>query len=116
LSQERINAYANASGDHNPIHLEQAAASAAGLPSTIAHGLLTLGVACALVERWAGEGAFVERISCRFSAPVRAGEELHCHARVIEVEDGWSRLELDALTERGERALSKTVLHLRRRP
>ncbi|MGH7611690.1 MAG: MaoC family dehydratase, partial [Candidatus Dormibacteria bacterium] len=42
LSQERINAYANASGDHNPIHLEQAAASAAGLPSTIAHGLLTL--------------------------------------------------------------------------
>ena len=42
VSVEQIRRYAQASGDHNPIHLDQAFARSAGLPGVIAHGMLTM--------------------------------------------------------------------------
>lgn len=42
LRQEDIHAYAEASGDHNPLHLDPEAARAAGYPDVLAHGMLTL--------------------------------------------------------------------------
>ena len=42
VTQAEIDAYAEASGDHNPIHLDEYFARSVGLPGTIAHGLLTL--------------------------------------------------------------------------
>lgn len=113
VNQAVIAAYAEASGDHNPIHLDRDYAQRAGLPDTIAHGLLTLGTACAGVEGWASERAWVARISCRFSRPVRSGEELTCTAQVTEVGEGAAVLELAALTSQEERALTKTKVELR---
>jgi acyl dehydratase len=115
LTQERIAAYAEASGDHNPIHLDPEFARQAGLPSTIAHGLLTLGLACAQVEEWAGSDAWAARVSCRFSAPVPSGQELSCQVRVSASDGDAATLELEALTETGERALTRARVELRRR-
>ncbi|MGH7698214.1 MAG: MaoC family dehydratase [Candidatus Dormibacteria bacterium] len=115
LTQERIDAYARASGDHNPIHLDPAAARAAGLPSTIAHGLLTLGVACARIEAWGGAEAWVQRVSCRFAATVPAGEELTCRARVASRDADQVTLELEVRIGSGEPALSRARAELRRR-
>lgn len=52
ITNPMIQAYADASGDRNPIHLDESAAKAAGLPGVIAHGMLT----AALLEQkgWAG--------------------------------------------------------------
>src|SRR5439155_1044546 len=44
VTQAEIDAYAEASGDHNPIHVDADFARAVGLPGTIAHGLLELGI------------------------------------------------------------------------
>jgi enoyl-[acyl-carrier protein] reductase / trans-2-enoyl-CoA reductase (NAD+) len=44
ITQDWINRYSEASGDQNPIHLSEGAAKALGLSSTIAHGVLTLGL------------------------------------------------------------------------
>ncbi|HEY7976329.1 MAG TPA: MaoC family dehydratase N-terminal domain-containing protein, partial [Ktedonobacterales bacterium] len=41
VTQEQINAYAEVSGDHNPIHLDPATARSVGLEGTIAHGMLS---------------------------------------------------------------------------
>ncbi|HEY6538895.1 MAG TPA: MaoC family dehydratase [Candidatus Dormibacteraeota bacterium] len=113
LDQSVIAAYAEASGDHNPIHLDLEYARQAGLPATIAHGLLTLGTACAGVEAWAEGQAWTARVACRFSAPVPAGEEVVCTATVASADPKAATLDLSVLTSTGDRALSKARVELR---
>jgi acyl dehydratase len=113
LTQERIAAYAMASGDHNPIHLDPDYAMAAGLPSTIAHGLFTLGVAAAQIELWAQGSAWTSRVSCRFSAPLPSGQEVTGNPRVLETGPELAVFELEARNQSGERVLSRATLQLR---
>jgi acyl dehydratase len=63
--------YARASGDHNPIHLDDEAARAVGLPGRILHGLCTMALAGRAVEQVAGRQP--SRLAVRFSAPVALG-------------------------------------------
>jgi len=113
VTQELISAYANASGDHNPIHLDPTYAKMAGLPSTIAHGLLTLGMACAAIENWAAATAWSSRVSCRFSAPVPVGEELTCSAVVTAAGTDSAELDLMAVISNGDRPLTRAKVELR---
>ncbi|HUY10281.1 MAG TPA: MaoC family dehydratase [Candidatus Dormibacteraeota bacterium] len=113
ITQAVISAYAEASGDHNPIHLDLDYARRSGLPATIAHGLLTLGTACAGIESWAGNEGWVARVFCRFSAPVPAGEGITTTALVSAVEEDSAIVDLTVLTSTGERALTKAKVELR---
>ena len=114
LSQERIDSYAEASGDHNPIHLDPDFARAVGLPSTIAHGLLTLAAAVAPLERWAAEVAYVSKVTCRFSAPVPSGDVLSGQPEVREADPEQMVVILDARNGSGELALTRAEVALRR--
>ena len=113
LTQARIDAYAEASGDHNPIHLDPDFARAVGLPSTIAHGLLTLGAAAAQVELWAEGTAWASRVSCRFSAPLPSGQVVSGRAHVTEAEAAQASVEMEAENEGGERVLTRSLVELR---
>ncbi|WP_026924805.1 MaoC/PaaZ C-terminal domain-containing protein [Glycomyces arizonensis] len=65
--------YADASGDRNPIHLDEAAAKAAGLPDVIAHGMYTMGLVSRAILEWlasAGVDARITEFSARFAKPV----------------------------------------------
>lgn len=77
-SAEWTRRYAHASGDLNPIHLDDDAARAAGFPSVIAHGMSVLALACEeIADRFAaGDIGRVAAVGGRFSAPVPTGEEL----------------------------------------
>lgn len=70
--------YADASGDHNPIHLDEATARAVGLPGAINHGLGTLSlVAGGLVEHLAeGDASRLRRLGVRFTDLVFPGSDL----------------------------------------
>ncbi|WP_432563100.1 MaoC/PaaZ C-terminal domain-containing protein [Kineococcus sp. SYSU DK003] len=70
LSREDLRAYAEASGDRNPIHLDEATAKAVGLPDVIAHGMLTMGLAGTVVADWAGNPGAVVSYGTKFTAPV----------------------------------------------
>lgn len=61
--------YAAASGDHNPIHHDEAVALAVGLPGVIAHGMLTLALAARAVAVWTDDAEVVE-LGAKFTAPV----------------------------------------------
>src|SRR3989442_15773704 len=54
VTVEQIRAYAEASGDRNPIHLDEVFARSVGLPGVIAHGLLTMAFGAQLVTDWLG--------------------------------------------------------------
>jgi len=78
LNADLIPAYAHASGDHNPIHLDDTVAKAAGLPGVIGHGLWTMGVAQNLIiqQLCDGDPSRLQRLKVRFSKMVRPGDEL----------------------------------------
>jgi acyl dehydratase len=70
LSRDDLRAYAEASGDRNPIHLDEATARSVGLPDVIAHGMLTMGLAGTVVADWVGDPARVLSFGTKFTAPV----------------------------------------------
>lgn len=70
ITRADLRRYAEASGDHNPIHLEDGAAQALGLPGVVAHGMLTSALAIGVVAQWAGGADRVLATSIRFAGPV----------------------------------------------
>ena len=61
--------YAEASGDHNPIHQDETVARSVGLPGVIAHGMFTMALATRAVATWTGSAKVVE-LGCKFTNPV----------------------------------------------
>ena len=108
VTQEQISAYAEASGDANPIHVDPDFARMVGLPGTIAHGLLEMAILAEGVASWAGDYGSLQSLGCRFSKPLLPGETLTCTGRVTDVDTaaGLIHLELEATSDRGERVLT----------
>jgi meromycolic acid (3R)-3-hydroxyacyl-[acyl-carrier protein] dehydratase HadB len=108
VTQEQVNAYAQASGDHNPIHVDPNFARSVGLPGTIAHGLLDMGVLTEAVARWAGGYQQVASVACRFSKPLHPGETVTYTGRVVEIDEavGVATVQLQAVSSSGERVLT----------
>lgn len=100
LDRELLKAYADASGDHNPIHHNEEFALSVGLPNVIAHGMLTMALVGKYVADWAGGSAAVKEYSARFIKPVivPAGErvDLTVSASVSEVDGDRISLTLSA--------------------
>ena len=107
VTAEDVRAYAEAGGDTNPLHQDDAIARAAGFPGIIAHGMFTMGHLAACVARWAGGPERVRRLSSQFRAPVFMGEEILAGGRVrsvdvdrrIAVVDCWVTVERDGRTD-----------------
>ena len=108
VTQDQITAYAHASGDHNPIHVDPEFARSVGLPGTIAHGLLDMAILTEAVARWAGGYEQVASVACRFSKPLLPGETVTCTGRVTAIDEaeGIAILELEAISSSGERVLT----------
>lgn len=70
--------YAAASGDHNPIHVDENIAKMAGLPGIIVHGLCTMAFTSKVVidKLCGGDPGKLKRLAVRFSRPVRPGETI----------------------------------------
>jgi acyl dehydratase len=104
ITREQLAAYADASGDHNPIHLSDDAARMAGLDGVIAHGMLSMGFLGQYVSGWMNELSGkpqLGRIKVRFSDMVRPGDVLTCKGVIKKVEAGKSgtRITLDVWAE-----------------
>jgi acyl dehydratase len=111
VSVEQIRAYAAASGDHNPIHLDETFARSAGLPGVIAHGMLTMAFANQLVTDWLGDRSMLKRLQGRFAGMVLPGDELTCAGTVAQVDDDRGRVVINIVVtnQRGEKVFTKGV-------
>jgi acyl dehydratase len=103
VTREDVRAYADAGGDQNPLHQDDAVARAAGFPGIIAHGMFTMGHLGSAVARWAGDPSAVRRLRSQFRAPVYMGEEIVAGGRVrsLDAESRTATLELWVTLERG---------------
>ena len=70
IDRAMLKAYADASGDQNPIHQNEEFAVSVGLPNVISHGMLTMALVGKFVSDWAGGPATVKEFSARFIKPV----------------------------------------------
>jgi acyl dehydratase len=100
IDRELLVAYANASGDQNPIHQNEEFALTVGLPNVIAHGMLTMALVGKYVTDWAGGSASVKEFGARFIKPVivPVGQkvDLTVSATVAEVDGDRISLTLSA--------------------
>jgi acyl dehydratase len=78
IDRDQTFRYAEASGDRNPIHVDENVAKLAGLPGIIVHGLCTMAfVARALIEQvCAGDPLRLKRLALNFSRPVFPGDAI----------------------------------------
>ena len=95
-------AYAEASGDHNPIHRDEEVALSVGLPGVIAHGMYTLALVGTAVATWTG-GAEVVELGSKFTSPVVVpavgGAEVVVNGTVKSAADGLVTLALEVTCE-----------------
>lgn len=80
ITQEQLQRYAEASGDFNPIHLDEETAHRVGLDSVIAHGMLSMAFLGQFVNQQIAEmpDAFLIQLKVRFLNMVRLGDTLTC--------------------------------------
>jgi acyl dehydratase len=104
---EDVAAYADASGDHNPLHRDDDVARAAGFSGIIAHGMFTMGHLASCVTAWAGDAGALTRMRVAFRSPVRMGDTIVAGGRVRSLDpatrratiEAWVTLERDGETE-----------------
>jgi 3-hydroxybutyryl-CoA dehydratase len=87
ITQEKINLYAEASGDFNPIHIDEAFAAKTPVGGTIAHGMLGLAyvsemMTLAFGQSWLSEG----KLRARFREPARPGDTLTINGKIDCIE------------------------------
>jgi acyl dehydratase len=88
--------YAGASGDFNPIHIDEEFARQVGLPGRILHGLWTMAqVARAHTETFGGPES-LERLSVQFRGLGMLEQEVVVRGKVTEVDDGRARVSSEA--------------------
>ena len=123
IEQERVDAFAEATGDHQWIHVDVERASAGPFGGTIAHGYLTLSLVpmlgaeiFSLQTPGAKLNYGVNKV--RFPAPVRVGTRIRAHAKVVDVAEvpagrqatfGWT-IEIEGAAKPG--CVAETVVLL----
>ena len=109
ITRDQIRAYADASGDQNPIHLDDEVARAVGLPGVIAHGMLNYGLLSRALTDWLGDPGRLRSLRVRFSSMVQPGDSVRARARVRSIDEAAGTAVLEAWMENrdGVRVLSK---------
>lgn len=107
VDQSRIDRFADATGDHQWIHVDPQRAAAGPFGTTVAHGFLTLSLlpemaasAFHIIGSRMGVNYGLNRV--RFPAPVPCGSRLRGHFKLLSFEaiDGGSQLVMEVTMER----------------
>jgi 3-hydroxybutyryl-CoA dehydratase len=107
ITQEKIDLYAEASGDFNPIHVDQSFAVKTPFGGTIAHGMLNLAyvsemMTSAFGRSWVSGG----RLRAKFKESARPGDTLTITGRVFCIEQksdvSYADCNFECRNQRGE--------------
>ena len=107
VKREDVKAYADASGDQNPLHQDDKFARKVGFPGIIAHGMFTMAHLTSALTRWAGDPAAIRAVRVQFRDVVYMDETIEAGGTVAAIDpqtrratlDVWVRLERDGQTK-----------------
>ncbi|HHI82003.1 MAG TPA: MaoC family dehydratase [Rhizobiales bacterium] len=106
ISEQDIIAFADLTGDDNPVHLDEAFAKSTIFKGCIAHGMLTASLISAVLgTRLPGPGCIYLSQSLRFRAPVRPGAHVVATLTVSKVDVERKRVTLDCKCTIGDRVV-----------
>lgn len=95
-----IEAFAEVSGDNNPLHLDEAYAKTTTFGARIAHGMLSAAYISAIIAtRLPGSGAIYLSQSLRFRRPVKIGDLVVARATVKKLDEARAHVTLDTTCE-----------------
>jgi acyl dehydratase len=103
--------YAGASGDFNPIHIDEQFAKSVGLPGRILHGLWMMAQVARAHTEAAGGPDKLKRLSVQFRGMGVPGEELTVTGTVGEVADGVATVKSEA-EQSGKRLIKNAEAEL----
>lgn len=114
IDDRDIAKFAEATGDNNPVHLDESFAAQTPFKGRIAHGMLVASsISAALAEQLPGPGTIYLSQSLRFLKPVRIGDEITTRVEVVEVlEKGRVRLLTTCSNQAGELVIEGEALVL----
>lgn len=92
ITQERVNQFAEATGDHQWIHVDVERAKSGPFGAPIAHGYLTLSLGPVLLPEIFTVGGISMGVNygankIRFMSPVQVGSKLRAGAKLVQVDD-----------------------------
>jgi 3-hydroxybutyryl-CoA dehydratase len=98
VTEADIAAFAEVSGDFNPVHMDEAFAQATQFKGRIAHGVLSATyISAVLGEMLPGHGAIYISQTLRFRRPVRIGDEVTARVTVTAIDGEKARVSLDTV-------------------
>ncbi len=116
IDRVQLSRYAGASGDYNPVHIDETYAKSIGMPSVYAPGMLVMGFLGQLISDWA-RGAQLRKYTVKFIKIVWPGDTVVCKGRVTDRYGDQGRyfaeIDLWAENQKGELVMKgQTVLQL----
>lgn len=100
--------FAAASGDHNPLHLDDTVARAAGFERPVVHGMLTMAYVARLFTGQWGPGA-LQQLHTRFTGAALRGDTIHLRADLTRTEGDLGHYTLVATNSCGEALVQGTA-------
>ena len=95
VAEADVQAFADVSGDHNPVHLDEAFAATTPFGTRIAHGMLSAGYISALIaSELPGPGAIYLGQTLSFRRPVKLGDTVVTRAEVLSLDTAKGRATL----------------------
>ena len=98
IEQTDIDAFADVTGDHNPVHVDEEFAKTTRFGRRIAHGMLTASlISSVLANKLPGEGSVYLAQTLKFVAPVFPGDEITARVTVKEIREDKPILKLETI-------------------
>jgi acyl dehydratase len=99
VKREDVKAYADASGDQNPLHQDDDFARSVGFPGIIAHGMFSMAHLVTALRDWVGDPGALRSIAVQFRAVVYMDETLVAKGRVASTDEASREVTLDLWAE-----------------
>ena len=109
IEQSDILSFADVTGDHNPVHIDEAFARTTRFGRRIAHGMLTASlISSVIANKLPGEGSIYLGQTLKFVAPVFPGDEITARVTVKQIREDKPIVKLDTIcvNQRGETVIS----------
>jgi acyl dehydratase len=99
VKREDVKAYADASGDQNPLHQDDDFARSVGFPGIIAHGMFSMAHVAKAVKDWAGTPTALRSLAVQFRAVVYMDETLVAKGKIAAIDPSSGDVTLDVWAE-----------------